>query len=150
MTSWASSPAVERSMQSNRGRDTGPEIRLRKLLWARGLRYRVSIRPVPDINFRADIVFRPSRIAVDVRGCFWHGCPHHYRAPARNRAFWQQKLEQNRARDSRNEDCLAAAGWLLIVVWEHEDFIKAAEDVARSVELQRIPVREHTTARVIG
>lgn len=137
MTSWASSSAVKRSMQSNRGRDTRPEIRLRKLLWAKGLRYRVSIRPVPEINFRADIVFRPSRIAVDVRGCFWHGCPHHYRAPVRNGAYWQQKLHQNRARDSHNEARLAAAGWWLVVVWEHDNFDEAAECIAKAVEQQR-------------
>lgn len=120
-------------MRSNRGRDTRPEVALRSLLWAKGLRYRVASRPIADIRFRADIVFRSSRVAVDVRGCFWHGCTQHYQAPKCNGAFWQAKFNENKARDHRNENALADRGWLLLVVWEHEDFNAAAERIAQEV-----------------
>lgn len=124
-------------MLSNRGRDTKPEVRLRQLLWSKGLRYRVGVRPIETIRFRADIVFRPSKVAVDVRGCFWHGCPEHYQSPVRNGAFWKAKLDGNIARDVRNERDLEARGWLLIVVWEHEDFSQAADIIAATVSARR-------------
>jgi DNA mismatch endonuclease (patch repair protein) len=124
-------------MQSNRGRDTRPEVALRKLLWSKGLRYRVATRPVAAMRFRADIVFRRSRVAVDVRGCFWHGCPLHYQPPVRNGTFWRSKLDENVARDARNASGLEAYGWLLVVVWEHDDFFRAADRIAELVALRR-------------
>jgi len=97
--SWASSSAVRRSMQSNRSRDTGPELKLRRALYALGLRYRVAARVPPGSTHRVDIVFGPSRVAVEVLGCFWHGCPLHHRSPASNSNYWAEKLERNKARD---------------------------------------------------
>ncbi|WP_375475859.1 very short patch repair endonuclease [uncultured Jatrophihabitans sp.] len=124
-------------MQANRSRDTGPELALRRLLHARGLRYRVCVRPLPGRRHQADIVFRRARVAVEVRGCFWHGCPQHYRAPASNSTYWQAKAERNMARDCAAEQALTAAGWQLIVVWEHEDAADAAERVATVVRDRR-------------
>lgn len=135
--SWASTPAVRRSMRSNIGRDTKPELALRRLLWASGLRYRVVTRPLRHDKRTVDIVFRPSRVAVEVHGCFWHGCPQHYRAPARNGDYWAAKVMRNRARDAATERVLKDAGWLLIVVWEHEDFVDAAKAIAMAVAGRR-------------
>src|SRR5579875_2994608 len=73
--SWASSPAVRGRMQLQRTRDTAPELAIRRLLHARGLRYRVDVSPLPGLRRRADIVFGPAKVAVFVDGCFWHGCP---------------------------------------------------------------------------
>lgn len=73
-----------------------------------------------------DIVFRPVKIAVDVRGCFWHGCPSHATQPKRNAEWWTEKLESNIARDIDTSRRLKEAGWTLVVVWEHEDVQAAA------------------------
>ncbi|MGH3197607.1 MAG: very short patch repair endonuclease [Streptosporangiaceae bacterium] len=125
-------------MQANRSRDTKPELALRQALHAMGLRYRVCARPVPDIPRAVDVVFRPARVAVEVRGCFWHGCPEHYRRPKANEGYWSAKVARNLARDVDTERRLEAAGWLLIVVWEHEDPREVAAKVAALV-LQRRP-----------
>lgn len=136
-TSWASSPAVRKSMLGNRSRDTSPELRLRRLLWAQGLRYRVCRHPTKSIRRRIDIVFGPAKVAVEVRGCFWHGCERHYRQPATNVDFWVAKINRNRERDAETEQLLRDAGWLLVVVWEHEDPGEAAGQVAALVRDRR-------------
>jgi DNA mismatch endonuclease (patch repair protein) len=134
--SWASSPATRKSMQSNRSRDTKPELALRRQLHALGLRYRVCARPITEVRRTADIVFRPARVAVEIRGCFWHGCPEHYRAPAANSGYWAEKVQRNIRRDAENEQRLHDAGWVLVTVWEHEDPHMAAARVV-GIVLQR-------------
>ncbi len=124
-------------MQSNRSRDTRPELTLRRLLHAMGLRYRVCARPLPDVRRTADLVFCPSRVAVEVRGCFWHGCPEHYRAPSANNTYWSAKVARNMARDAATEQTLAEAGWHLITVWEHDDMAEAAEQIGAAVRARR-------------
>lgn len=124
-------------MQGNRSRDTSPELRLRRVLHGRGLRYRVCARPLPHLRRSVDVVFRPSKVAVEVRGCFWHGCPEHYRAPAANSDYWAQKVARNRARDLDTGQRLAAEGWILLAFWEHDDPRLAAEQVAELVAARR-------------
>ena len=99
-----------------RSRDTQAEIRLRKALWASGLRYRLHTR----LPGSPDIAFTRQRVAVFVDGCFWHGCPIHYTPPVRNGDFWRQKLVRNTARDRADEENLAALGWRVMRFWEHE------------------------------
>jgi len=135
--SWATNAATRRAMQGNRSRDTKPELLLRRQLHAMGLRYRVCTRPIPEVRHRADIVFRPARVAVEVRGCFWHGCPAHHRAPAANSEYWRKKVERNMARDRETETRLADAGWTVVVVWEHEPVEAAAARIAAEVRLRR-------------
>lgn len=118
--SWASTPGSRASMQSNRGRDTTPELAVRRRLHAMGLRYRVSVRPVPTLRRTADIVFTRARIAVFIDGCFWHGCPEHYQAPVRNGDFWLAKRTRNRERDAETDAAITAAGWTPLRFWEHE------------------------------
>ena len=131
--SFASTPAVRKRMQEQRTVDTGPELRLRRLLHAAGLRYRVNRRVSPSANRRADVVFGPSKVAVFVDGCFWHGCPEHFRAPATNPDYWGPKIAGNRARDADTTARLEAEGWLVLRFWEHEDMAEAAGAVARAV-----------------
>ncbi|MCR2784150.1 very short patch repair endonuclease [Microbacterium sp. zg-YB36] len=107
-------------MQSNRGRDTSPEILVRRHLHALGLRYRVSVRPVANLRRTADIVFTRARVAVFIDGCFWHGCPEHYQAPARNGEFWLTKRLRNRERDDETNQVLRGNGWHVLRIWEHE------------------------------
>ncbi|MDE0268381.1 MAG: very short patch repair endonuclease [Acidimicrobiaceae bacterium] len=119
--SWASSPATRKSMQSNRSRDTKPELAVRSAVHRRGLRFRVSERPLADLRRTADMVFRKARIAVFVDGCYWHGCPSHHTQPATNREFWTTKIASNIARDADTNTRLEAAGWTVLRFWEHED-----------------------------
>lgn len=138
--SWASSAATRKSMQANKSRDTKPELALRHALHAMGLRYRVCTRPIPDIPRAVDIVFRPARVAVEVRGCFWHGCPEHYRQPKANESYWSAKVARNAARDAETERRLREAGWLLVVVWEHEHARDSAARVADAVRQRRVAI----------
>lgn len=131
--SWATSQATRKSMQANKSRDTKPELRLRRALHAMGLRYRVCARPLPEVRRTVDIVFRRARVAVEVRGCFWHGCPEHYRAPSANGNYWSEKVQRNIRRDEDTAALLAKAGWTLTVVWEHDDLDTTAELIARKV-----------------
>lgn len=135
--SWASSAATRKSMRSNRSKDTKPELALRRALHALGLRYRVCARPLPDVRSTADVVFRPARVAVEVRGCFWHGCPEHYRAPSAHGSYWAEKVRRNQRRDEENARRLRDAGWVLEVVWEHEDPVGASRRVADLVRGRR-------------
>ena len=127
-------------MQGNRRRDTAPELRVRRLLHARGLRYLVDAAPLAGLRRRADLVFRGPRVAVFVDGCFWHGCPEHGMTPRTNTDFWRAKLARNRERDEQTDAVLRAAGWTVLRFWEHEEATRVAdqvEDVVRSDEARR-------------
>ncbi len=124
-------------MQANKGRDTKPELALRRAVHALGLRYRVSIRPLPTIRRTADLVFSRAKVAVFLDGCFWHGCSEHHTKSVTNAAYWADKVERNRARDADTDLLLAAAGWSVIRVWEHEDPEAAAKRVAQLVTERR-------------
>lgn len=117
-----------RCMAAVKGKDTKPEIIVRKYLFSRGLRFRVQARKLPGTP---DIVLPKYKTAIFVNGCFWHGhegCKY-FRLPKSNVEFWEEKIERNVARDVRNEAELKALGWRVIWVWECE--IKA---VARREE----------------
>ncbi|WP_106126958.1 very short patch repair endonuclease [Pseudosporangium ferrugineum] len=116
----ASSAAVRRVMQGNRSRDTRPELAVRRVAHRRGLRYRVNTQPVPEIRRRADLVFTRDRIAVFIDGCYWHGCPEHYKPAATNASYWSAKIRGNVRRDQDTDARLSAVGWRVIRAWEHE------------------------------
>ncbi|MDX3100461.1 very short patch repair endonuclease [Nonomuraea angiospora] len=144
--STASSPEVRASMRGNRGKDTEPELALRKLLYQRGLRYRVNAQPLAEIRRKADVVFLADRVAVFVDGCFWHGCPEHYRPSTRNAEFWREKIEGNKARDAETTEQLVAAGWTVIRIWEHEDPAAAADKVGHVITRLRLDAAATATA----
>jgi DNA mismatch endonuclease (patch repair protein) len=120
-------------MQGNRSRDTRPELALRKLLHARGLRYRVNAPPVRGLRRRADIVFPRQRVCVFVDGCFWHQCPDHATTPSTNQAYWATKITGNVARDRDTDARLADEGWTVLRFWEHDDVLAAADAVEARV-----------------
>jgi DNA mismatch endonuclease (patch repair protein) len=116
-------------MSRQGSRDTAPEVAVRHLLHASGLRYRVNV-PVPGMPRRTiDIVFPRARIAIFMDGCFWHGCPEHATQPKSNAEWWRNKLDKNMARDRETTAHLQQIGWTVFRFWEHE----RPEDIARVV-----------------
>jgi len=128
-------------MQSNKGRDTAPELTVRRLLHATGFRYRVNFRPEPSLRRTADIVFTRARVAVFIDGCFWHGCPDHFQRPHSNRDYWDPKIQKNRVRDAETTQKLQDAGWIVLRYWEHDVKLDST-DVAASI---RNAVRQGNT-----
>lgn len=112
-------PSAKRSqmMTRIRGKDTVPEVRVRRLLHARGFRFRLHRRDLPG---SPDIVLPRHNVAIFVNGCFWHfhrGCGL-AKIPASRREFWSDKLIKNRERDTMAVARLIADGWRVLVVWE--------------------------------
>ncbi|WP_189246281.1 very short patch repair endonuclease [Streptosporangium pseudovulgare] len=133
----ASSEGVRKSMRANKGRDTKPELALRRAVHALGLRYRVSTRPLPQIRRTADLVFTKAKVAVFLDGCFWHGCPQHHTRAVTNAGYWAEKVIRNRERDAETDRLLTEAGWSVIRVWEHDSPNEAANRVAEEVRTRR-------------
>jgi DNA mismatch endonuclease (patch repair protein) len=129
-------PGTRRSMISTRRRDTTPELAVRKLLHAAGLRFRVdyAIR-TRERAVRVDIAFLPAKLAVFIDGCFWHGCPNHGTLPARNRDYWEPKLARNTERDAHQVELLAAEGWNVLRFWTHESPERIHDSIVRALEL---------------
>lgn len=104
-------------MSTIRGRDTKPEMLVRRHLHGLGFRYRLSPRDLPG---RPDLVLRRYNVAIFVHGCFWHGhdgC-RFATVPATRTEFWTAKISANKARDAAAEDKLRTLGWRLAIVWE--------------------------------
>lgn len=104
-------------MAANRSRDTKPELLIRKLLHARGYRFRLHRRELPG---SPDLVFVSRRKIIEVRGCFWHGhgCFPLGQLPKSRSEYWTPKIAGNKARDSRNLRLLDDLGWGVLEVWE--------------------------------
>jgi DNA mismatch endonuclease (patch repair protein) len=118
-------------------RDTKPEVEVRRLLHASGLRYRVNV-PVPEMPRRTiDIVFPRLKIAVFLDGCFWHGCPQHATQPKSNAEWWRAKLDKNMARDRETTEHMREVGWTVLRFWEHEAPNAVAEIVQAVVTERR-------------
>lgn len=117
MADRLSPEARSAAMRAVKGRDTKPEMTVRRMLHGMGYRYRVQARGVPG---RPDLAFTRRRRAVFVHGCFWHGhdCPRGVRVPKTNADFWRAKIARNRARDAEVAAKLAAIGWNALTIWE--------------------------------
>lgn len=122
------------NMSRIRSRNTRPELRLRQVLWARGLRgYRLH-KKLPG---KPDIVYSRAKVAIFIDGCFWHGCPKcgDGRAPVTNTRYWDAKRLGNRARDKRRTRELRSMGWTVLRLWEHEVTKNPDRCVARVARL---------------
>ena len=106
-----------RIMAAVKGKDTKPEMVVRKLVWRLGYRYRLHVRSVPGCP---DIVFRSRRKAIFVHGCFWHrhSCSGGRSMPSSRVNYWKQKFERNRARDVKHRRQLCRMGWRVLTIWE--------------------------------
>jgi DNA mismatch endonuclease (patch repair protein) len=104
-------------MRRVKGKDTAPELVVRKLIWRMGGRYRLHRADLPG---KPDIVLPGRKLAIFVHGCFWHGhdCARGARVPQANREYWLSKVARNTARDAETRVRLEAAGWRMAVIWE--------------------------------
>lgn len=130
-------PSTSQRMSRQRSRDTAAEWALRRVLHARGLRYRVDAALPGLARRRADILFPRQKLAVFVDGCFWHGCPEHKTEPKTNAAWWATKLARNVDRDRETDAHLVELGWTVLRIWEHEDPERAADLVEAAVRSGR-------------
>ena len=106
-------------MRAVKGQDTGPEMRVRRLVHRMGYRYRLHRKDLPG---KPDLVFPGRRKVIFVHGCFWHGhdCKRGARAPKTNAAYWKTKIGRNAQRDAEHRAALRALGWDALVIWECE------------------------------
>lgn len=120
-------------MSRIRGKDTKPEVALRKALWSLGYRYRLNSK----LPGKPDLVFPRYRAVVFIDGCFWHRCPKHFQMPKNNRQFWYEKISANVLRDKKVTKQLEEDGWKVSRIWEHEvksDLLSAVESVVATLE----------------
>ena len=105
------------NMSRIRAKNTGPEVKLRKLLFANGIRgYRIYF----NLPGKPDIVFTKKKIAIFIDGCFWHKCPVCFQEPETRKEFWMKKIKSNIDRDKKVNASLNDLGWTVLRVWEHE------------------------------
>ena len=155
-----------KNMAAIRGKDTKPEMIVRKGLWSRGFRYRLNHKRLPG---HPDLVLRKYRTCIFVNGCFWHG--HNVaeprmsdgrckmedviesseccKIPKTNREFWVTKIRRNMERDREEQRKLAEMGWHSIIVWECELRPARREETLNSLEytLNHIFLQDHSTKR---
>lgn len=136
-------------MAGIRGRDTAPEMAVRRVAHRMGLRFRLQRKDLPG---RPDLMLPKHRLAVFVHGCFWHrheGC--RYASTPKSRvAFWTEKFESNVARDARQEAALRALGWRVLIIWQCETRDEAAVErrLAASIDWGRVANEQESTSSV--
>lgn len=116
-------------MASIRGKNTKPELIVRKILWSNGLRYRIHDNTVFG---KPDMSNKKKKLAVFVDGCFWHGCKRCYKEPTSNVKFWREKISRNKERRITVRRTLKRSGWTVVEFWEH-DIAKAPEKAVRKI-----------------
>ena len=136
------------NMAAIHGKDTKPEMVVRRYLWGHGYRYRLNHPRLPG---KPDIVMRKYRTCIFVNGCFWHGhegC-RYYTMPKTNTEFWVNKVKRNKERDVKVQHELAAMGWHCITIWECELKPKVREKTLESLAytLNKIFLQDRTVKR---
>ena len=135
-------------MAAIHGKDTKPEIMVRRYLWGHGFRYRLNSPRLPG---KPDIVMRKYRTCIFVNGCFWHGhegCKY-YTVPKTNTEFWVNKVQRNKERDVKVQQELASMGWHTITIWECELKPATREKTLESLAytLNKIFLQDRTVKR---
>ena len=137
-----SSEQVHKNMAAIRGKNTKPEMIVRKGLWSRGFRYRLNHKRLPG---HPDLVLKKYRTCIFVNGCFWHGHEGCCKIPKTNREFWVAKIRRNKERDIEEQKRLAEMGWHCIIIWECELKPKVREQTLDSLAftLNHIWMQDH-------
>jgi len=123
-------------MSANKGKDTKPELLLRKELWKNNIKgYRLHWKKVPG---SPDMAFPKKKLAIFINGCFWHRCPHcNLSLPKSNTEFWKEKFDRNIARDKKKNELLKNIGWKVIVIWEcmiKNDILDSVNNIKKELE----------------
>ncbi len=127
-------------MSSIRAKNTKPEIRIRKLLWSNGFRYRIhdkSVFGTPDISNKS------KNFAVFIDGCFWHGCPKCYKEPISNVDYWRQKIARNKKRRTIVKRNLKKNGCKVFEFWEHHVNSNPEKIVSKIVKEIHVVEKDH-------
>lgn len=116
MTDVVDSATRSRMMAGIQGKNTSPELLIRKALHARGFRFRIHAKHLPG---KPDLVLKKYSTVIFIHGCFWHGhdC-RYFKVPKTRPEFWLEKIAKNRARDLAQITVLEAEGWKVLVIWE--------------------------------
>jgi len=132
MTDTVDKATRSRIMSRVRGKNSAPEMVLRKALFARGFRYRLHVRGLPG---KPDLVLQKHKAIIFINGCFWHwhGC-RRSRLPSDNASYWQAKIKRNQERDRANYAALLADGWRILIMWECALDVKMRDEATRRVE----------------
>jgi DNA mismatch endonuclease, patch repair protein len=120
-------------MVANIGAGTRPEVEIQNALRKLGFTFSTNVKPIQSFRCNADIVFRSLRLCIFIDGCFWHGCPKHFRLPKSNTAWWREKMVMNRAKDRRQRVYLTANGWAVLSFWEHVPRTEIVAEIVRFV-----------------
>ena len=120
-----------RRLAQVRSTGTHPEMLLRKLLWQNGLR---GYRKHPPLPGKPDLIFPRHKLAVFVDGCFWHGCPIHFKMPTNNADYWASKIDRNQKRDHLIRETLERINYRVLRLWEHEVKRDPASTLRKVVE----------------
>ena len=132
-----SSDAARKRMEAAKPKGTLPEIKLQSALEQVGVLFEVDVKPIDNLQRRADILIRDERIAIFVDGCFWHGCPIHGTQAKANAKFWADKINRNKERDLDTNRRLAEDGWTVLRIWEHEDPKQISNQVVELISIRR-------------
>lgn len=122
-------------MSKVKGRDTSLEIKVRKELWKRKKGYRLNDPKLPG---RPDISFRKQKVAIFLDGCFWHGCPEHFRIPDSNTEYWSKKIEANIERRNKVRKVLQDDGYTVLEFFEckvKREFQEVIEEICDCLRL---------------
>lgn len=135
-------PQHSKTMAKNKGKNSGPELKLRKALWAKNIRFRIHPKGFPG---KPDLVINKYRLAIFVDGDFWHGYQWEEKKQAfkKNVDFWIPKIERNMQRDQEINELLIAKGYTVMRFWEHQIMEKLAlcvNQIALFIEAARIGV----------
>ncbi|PTL37413.1 very short patch repair endonuclease [Alkalicoccus saliphilus] len=106
-----------KTMKAVKSKNTTLELRVRKALWNRNVRYRVNNS---SLYGKPDISVKKYKLVVFIDSCYWHGCPLHGRIPKSNTSFWEAKIQRNKERDKKVTNYYLEKGWNIVRVWEHE------------------------------
>ncbi|OGX77820.1 hypothetical protein A6395_15300 [Exiguobacterium sp. SH31] len=126
--------ATNKGIQKVRSKDTKMELKVRKALWHRGLRYRKNYK---ELLGTPDIAFPNQKLVIFLDSCFWHGCPLHFREPKSNQEFWNEKIKRNQERDAEQTEHYVCQGWTILRFWEHEitsDFERVINDIVTTYD----------------
>lgn len=139
MTDRVSKETRSKIMSRIRGKNTKPEILLRKNLWHSGHKgYRLNYGKAFG---KPDICYVGKRISIFVDGCFWHGCPSCYKKPSSNKKYWSEKLKQNKERDMKANIKLKKEGWVVMRFWECQitkEIDKVSQEIKEKIKKQSI------------